>query len=93
MITTEKNIKKFYKTFTATLKDFPEETKIKINYYSDNKIIHSDNIEIPTKEIFMPGDWIARILPGTPIYKIKDYLNNNNLFREWYNQIGISILN
>jgi hypothetical protein len=93
MITTEKQINKFYETFTATLKDFPEITKIKINYYYENKVICKDEIDIPTEKIFVDGDWIARILPGTPIYKIKQYLKDNNLYKNLYGQIGITILN
>ena len=67
--TTYESLKRTFES--ETLSDYPEFTKILIN--------GTDIVLIPTKEIFVSGDWVARHMAGLSFLLIESFLRKNKI--------------
>lgn len=62
------------KRFERPIEDYPATTTVCVRD-GDKTTTH----EIPTADVFIPGDWLARRFSATPIWKVERWLAARNL--------------
>jgi len=74
--------------FERPIGDFPEVTRVRVYFKRPRRFIadvteavETVDVEIPTAEIFVPGNWLARRFAATPAGKIVAALDARGIDR------------
>ncbi len=77
----------FFNRMMAGIELWPETTLVELKYRNDQIEI----VEIPTVDIWVIGDWLARRYAATPYSVIQKWLRNNG--KPLYNVKTIGVVN
>lgn len=67
---------KYFNLMEAPLSCWPATTQVELCYCDGRK----ETVEIPTAEVWVPGDFVARRYATTPFHKIQRWLNQHGYY-------------